>query len=68
MAYKKKYHPGEKIYSLDELNKQKFIYCNGKILHEGWFKSWPFRLARYYIECGSLRYAIKNEKDVNNNG
>lgn len=68
MAYKRKYHPGEKITSLDELEKQEFIYCNGKIMHEGWFKSWPFRLASHYIKWGSLRHAVKNYMDGNNNG
>lgn len=68
MAYKRKYHPGEKITSLDELEKQEFIYCNGKIMHEGWFKSWPFRLASNYIKWGSLRHAVKNDMDGNNNG
>lgn len=65
MAYKPKYHPGEKITSLDELEKQEFIYCNGKIMHEGWFKSWPFRLASNYIKWGSLRYAVKIEMEDN---
>lgn len=65
MAYKRKYHPGERIYSLDELFKQEFVYCNGKILHNSWFMSWPFRLARRYIEWGSLRYAVKNEMEEN---
>lgn len=44
MAYKRKYRPGAKITSLDELERQKFIYCNGKIMNNGWFMSWPFRL------------------------
>lgn len=63
MAYKRKYRPGEKITSLDELEMQEFIYCNGKIMHEGWFKSWPFRLACLYINRGSLRYALNNDND-----
>ena len=68
MAYKPKYHPGEKITSLDELEKQKFIYCNGKNMHEGWFKSWPFRIADVYLKRGILRYAVKNEMEEQNNG
>lgn len=66
MAYKRKYHPGEKITSLDELEKQEFIYCNGKILHHSWFTSWPFKLANGYVKYGSLRYAVKNEVGENN--
>ena len=63
MSYKRKYRPGNKITSMDEIVKQQFIYCNGKIIHEGWFKSWPFRLAESYIHWGSLRYAEKNEDE-----
>lgn len=66
MAYRRKYRPGEKITSLDELGRQEFIYCNGKIMHEGWFKSWPFRLASNYIKRGSLRYAVKNDMEEHN--
>lgn len=68
MAYKRKYHPGEKITFLDELEKQEFIYCNGKIMNKGWFMSWSLRLTINYINWGILRYAIKNEKDANDNG
>lgn len=68
MAYKRKYRPGEKITSLDELERQEFIYCNGKIMNNGWFMSWSFRLARDYIKRGSLRYAVKNEMEENNDG
>ena len=66
MAYKRKYRPGEKITSLDELESQEFIYCNLKIMHEGWFKSWPFRLASNYIKWGSLRYAVKIDMEDKN--
>lgn len=66
MAYKRKYHPGDIISSLDELEKQEFIYCNGQILHHSWFMSWPFRLANGYVKYGSLRYAVKNEVAENN--
>ena len=68
MAYKRKYRPGEKITSLDELEKQEFIYCNGKIMNNGWFMSWPFRLANGYMKNGMLRYAVKNDMEEQNNG
>ena len=68
MAYKRKYRPGAKITSLDELEREEFIYCNGKIMHEGWFKSWPFRLANNYIKWGSLRYAVKIKMEEQNYG
>ena len=68
MAYKRKYHSGDKITSLDELEKQEFIYCNGKILHHSWFTSWPFRLANGYLKSGCLRYAVKIKTEGNNDG
>lgn len=54
----RKYESGEYITSLDELNRSELIYCNGKILHRGWFQSWPLRLANLYIGNRSLRYAV----------
>lgn len=68
LSYKRKYRPGGRISSMDELIKQEFIYCNGKILHNSWVKSWPVRLASSYIEWGSLRYAVKNETEEKTDG
>jgi hypothetical protein len=65
VAYKKKYRKGEKINSLDELAKQKFIYFFDKITHTGWFMSWQFRLAARYVQRGCLYYAeriVDNEQ------
>lgn len=61
MAYKRKYRKGEKISSLDELTKQKFIYFYDKITHVEWFTSWSLRLATHYIRQGVLFYAEKEE-------
>lgn len=66
MSYKKKYKKGEIITSFDELEKQEFIYItygNGyeKILHEGFFKSWQFRLLELYIRNGFIYRAEKME-------
>lgn len=60
--YKRKYRKGEKITSLDELSKQKFVYFNHKITHNGWFMSWQFRMAKMFIDRGVLYYAIKIEE------
>lgn len=32
---KRKYKPGGYIISLDKLMKQEFVYCAGKLVHEG---------------------------------
>ena len=59
MGYKRKYKKGDQIKSLDELEKQKFIYFFDKITHRGWFRSWQIRSALQYIQRGCLYYAIK---------
>lgn len=63
MAYKRKYHKGAKIHSLDELAKQEFIYFHDKITHADWFKFWQFSLAERYIQRGWLYYAEKEENN-----
>lgn len=37
---KRKYKPGCYIISLDDLMKQEFVYCAGKLVHKGWFGNW----------------------------
>lgn len=39
---KRKFKPGGKIVSLDEVARQEHIYFYGKIYHCGWFGSWRF--------------------------
>ena len=63
MAYKRKYQKGEKITSLDELEKQEFVYFHDKITHNGWFMSWQFRMAKTFIERGVLYYATRTPKE-----
>lgn len=57
-----KYCKGEMITSFDELVEQEFIYC--KILHNGWFKSWPIRTAESMINAKVLKYAISKGGDA----
>lgn len=59
MSYIRKYRKGDKITSLDELSKQEFIYFFDRLIHNGWFMSWQYRLAQRYIRCGWLFYAVK---------
>lgn len=60
---KRMYRKGRKITNIDELVKQEFIYFHHKITHNGWFLSWPVRLANDYIHRGILFTAIKNESE-----
>ena len=63
MAYKRKYRIGDRITSMDQLANQQFVYCRGKILHNGWFMSWQFRMAKNAVDRGCVFAAIKNDED-----
>ena len=56
-----KYEKGHPIQSLDELSKQEFILFRNQVLHNGWFKSWPLRMAENAIANGVLFAATKKE-------
>lgn len=43
---KRKYKPGGYIISLDDLMKQEFVYCAGKLVHKGWFGSWQLAICK----------------------
>lgn len=65
MAYKRKYHRGGHILSLDELVRQDFVYWWNKITPRGWFLSWKFRMAANAIgEKGCIYYAIKEDENA----
>lgn len=57
--YKRKYRKGGQITSLDELDKQEFIYFFDKITHYGWFMSWQLRFALTMINRGAIHYAVE---------
>ena len=63
MGYKRKYQKGKQITSLDELYDQEFIYCFGKIMHRGWFRSWQMQLAIHYLDRGVIYYAVKEGEE-----
>lgn len=58
---KRKYKPGSYIISLDDLMKQEFVYCAGKLVHKGWFGSWQLRYANSELAQLRIREAKKNE-------
>lgn len=62
---KKKYFVGEIISSIEELNKQQYIYyCipahKPKLLHSGFWGSWQLITIRRYLRKGMIRYAIED--------
>lgn len=62
---KRKYRPGPKVYSLNELMEQDFVYWRDKITPRGWFISWQIRMADEAIKRGNIRTAIKIESEEN---
>lgn len=57
---KRKYKPGGYIISLDELMKQEFVYCAGKLVHKGWFGSWQLQYANSELAQLRIREAKKS--------
>lgn len=58
---KRKYKPGCYIISLDDLMKQEFVYCAGKLVHKGWLGSWQLRYANSELARLRIREAKKIE-------
>lgn len=64
----RKYTKGDVITTIEELDKQEFIYFNNKIYHHGWWSSWQYRMVVRYLNNGWLYKAIKKEiKNERNN-
>lgn len=51
---KKKYKRGDRIWSLEELDRQEFIFWNGKVYHSGFWKSWQYRWVLDRLQNGQL--------------
>ena len=64
MMNKRKYKPGGYIISLDDLMKQEFVYCAGKLVHKGWFGSWQLRYANSELARLHIREAKKIEDNT----
>lgn len=59
----KKYRPGPKVHSLNELMEQDFVYWWDKITPKGWFSSWQLSMAQKAIDRGIIRTAVKIESE-----
>ena len=57
------FQKGEQIRSLDVLMEQEFIFCLHKVIHFGWFQSWPMHLAKLYLNRNCLFKAVKKIKE-----
>ncbi len=64
---KRKYRPGPKVHSLNELMEQDFVYWRNKVTPKGWFQSWQLHMAQEAINRGIIRQAIKIESEENSN-
>lgn len=61
---KRKYRPGPKIHSLNELMEQDFVYWWDKITPKGWFQRWQLCMAQKAIDRGSIRLALKTDNET----
>lgn len=60
---RRKYRPGPKITSLNELMEQDFVYWGNKITPKGWFQNWQLHMANMVVRAGYIRQAIKIESE-----
>lgn len=58
----KNFEAGEPLYSLDEIAKQEFVFCNGHLYHTGWFMSWQTRSLYNLAKAGKILRAKKVER------
>jgi hypothetical protein len=59
----RRYRPGPKIHSLNELMEQDCVYWRNKITHKAWFENWQISMAQEAIDGGFIRTAIKISKE-----
>lgn len=57
-----KYIKGDVIETLEELDKQEFIYYKDKVYHYGWWGSWQYRMLVNLLKNKRLYKAIKKEE------
>lgn len=60
---KKKYRQGDRIWSLEELDRQEFIVFMGKTYHKGFWGSWQYRWVVDRLKRGQL-FTAKEARSV----
>lgn len=58
---KRKYYQGEKITSIEEFERQKFVYWHGVIRHREFIRSMQYRTVIQLVLNGGLYKAIKKD-------
>lgn len=58
----KSFEAGEPLRSLNEIAEQEFVFCNGKLYHNGWFMSWQARSLFHLAKAGKILRAKKIER------
>lgn len=58
---KRKFYPGEQIYSVDELLKEEWVMWNGYTKHIEVIKSMTLRTVETFIKHGAFQKAIRKE-------
>jgi hypothetical protein len=61
---KRKYRPGPKIHSLNELMEQSLVFWCTQIEPKAWFQNLQMHTAQQAINAGIIRQAIKAEDET----
>ena len=61
--YQRKYMPGERLTSMDEICNSEFIYMNDKIKHRGFFMSMQLMTLWNMARAGRIKRAIRIRSD-----
>ncbi len=60
---KRKYRPGPKVHSLNELMEQDLVYWTTRIEPKAWFQNLQMHTAQQAINAGIIRQAVKIESE-----
>lgn len=61
---KRKYKKGERIWTLEELDRQQFVFFNDKVYHSGFWKSWQYKWVLERLKNGQLFKAESTDQVV----
>lgn len=56
---KRKYKKGERILTLEELDRQEFVFFQNKVYHKGFWQSWQYRWVLEKLKIGQFFKAYR---------
>ena len=61
---KRKYKKGERIWTLEELDRQEFVFFQNKVYHKGFWQSWQYRWVLENLKRGQFFKADRADQVV----